>query len=88
MAIAASEQLLVLVDGLPAGVLERPDCNLREETCKAIPSGAVSKAVGIDRDCGYVSAKGLAECLGVKVRTNVESSMIQILTSKNPGFRS
>jgi len=88
LATDAPEPLLVLVDGLPVGELDRPDCDLREETCKIIPSGALGKALGIDRDCGYVSATGLATCLGIQVRPNVESGMIQILTSKNPGFRS
>ena len=88
MATETTERLLVLVDGLPMGEMERPNCDLRQERCKAIPSWAVGKAVGIDRDCGYVSVKGLATCLGVKVHANVEDGVIFISTDKNPGFRS
>jgi hypothetical protein len=83
-----SKRLLVLVNGLPLGEIDRPNCDLREETCQVIPSGAIGQAIGIDRDCGYVNATGLAACLEIDVHPNVEGGVIQILTRwSDPGFR-
>ncbi len=70
-----ADGLLVTVDGIPVGEL-RPGCDLRDELCTGIPSGAIARAIGMDRDCGRVNAVELAECLTIEVIPNLDGGRL------------
>ena len=83
--VAETPSLLVTLDGVPVGEL-RPRCDLRDELCTGIPSGAIARAIGMDRDCGRVNAVGLAECLTIEVIPNLDGGRL-ILRSWQGGYR-
>ena len=77
--------LLVTLDGIPIGEF-RPSCDVRDLQCKAIPSGQIAGAIGMDRDCGHVNAVGLAECLDLEVIPHPEGDRL-ILRTRKGGWR-
>ena len=44
-------------------------CGVDDARCVDIPSGAIARELGVERDCGDVNAIGLAACLGVELST-------------------